>query len=163
MRCRPAQTRVYLLLVLCIHAAVCPPAWAANKIVDERDWSEKAKDTASSSLTSIGVNLAVKFVTGWLHDGLCDPPPRNGADEFFCGVVGGLSGRTDDQWKQRVEARLNEISGKLDVLTTGQDQLKTSIERLDTTLITSSTTSLRARRPSTSSPKSRRSGSSTPG
>jgi hypothetical protein len=134
MRYRSSHFPVYLLLVLCIHAAASPPAWAATKIVDERTWSEKAKDTASESVTSIGVNLAVQLVTGWMHDGLCNPPARDTAAEFFCGVVGGLSGKTDEQWKAKVEAKLQEISGKLDVLTDGQRKLQMSIDRLDTTL-----------------------------
>jgi hypothetical protein len=132
MRSRVSPFSVYLLIAVLCHSLITPAAFAGQ---DNRTWKQKARDAAASSASSIGVELAVKYVTGFLHDTICDPPSSSDATAvFLCDVVGGLSGRNEEKWKQQVDQKLAEISTKLDTLTAGQDELKRSIGRIETAL-----------------------------
>lgn len=131
MRSRVSPFSVYGLIVLLVYTTAAPVAFAGQ---DNRTWKEKARDAASSSAASIGVELAVKYVGGFLHDTMCKPPSNDDTAKFLCDVVGGISGRSEQEWKDRVDRKLTEINTKLDTLAQGQTEIKNAIAKLDTTL-----------------------------
>jgi hypothetical protein len=133
MRARPSPHFVHLLIVFLLYSSITPIA-LAGEIVDTRNWKQKAIDGAASSATSIGVELAVKYATGLLHDTMCNPPAADDTSKFLCGVVGGLSGREEQAWKDAVTNALKEINAKLDTLTQGQEEIKHAVARIDTSL-----------------------------
>src|SRR5205807_1782838 len=96
----------------------------------EESFVDKLKGAAFSSAGSKGAELAVKFVSGWIYNISCKPEQQTDeGSKALCSALGGLSGKTEEEWKARVDAKLAEISNKLDVLASGQKEILASITR----------------------------------
>jgi hypothetical protein len=99
-----------------------------------KTFTERVKKAAISSVTSIGIETAVKLLGGMLYNTTCSPPSDDTTAKFLCDVLGSVTGRTDEEWQKKVDKQLGEIKDSLDVLTQGQADLKRSISHIDTTL-----------------------------
>ena len=80
------------------------------------------EDTPTSILKSAGVQggeAAAKLLAGLLYDTSCVSRNNDKFTGYVCTVLGSVSGRTEDKWKQDVTNQLKEINSKLDTLTVG--------------------------------------------
>lgn len=102
------------LLVL----ATAVPAFAAEE------------DTVTSVLKSAGAKggeVAAKALAGLLYDTSCVNRNNDQFTGYVCTVLGSVSGRTEDKWKEDVTRQLGEINSKVDTLTSGQAQIQKSL------------------------------------
>lgn len=99
--------------------------------------AEEEEDTATAIFKSAGVKggeVAAKLLAGLLYDTSC--PNRNN-DQFtgyVCSILGSVSGRTEEKWKQEVTNQLKEINSKVDTLTVGQREIQKSLAEMKTDL-----------------------------
>lgn len=95
------------------------------------------ESTTTSVLKSAGAKggeVAAKMLAGLLYDTSC--PNRNN-DKFtgyVCTVLGSVSGRTEDKWKQDVTNQLKEINAKVETLTVGQREIQRSLAEMKSDL-----------------------------
>jgi hypothetical protein len=90
----------------------------------EETLGQKILSGALSSAGSKGGEFAVKFVSGWIYNISCKPEQQTDeGSKALCSALGGLSGKSEEEWKAKVEAELKKISGQLDALSSGQKQI----------------------------------------
>ena len=99
-----------------------------------KTFGERMKKAAIGSVTSIGTEMAIKLAGGVLYNTVCDPPSDDTTAKFLCDVLGSVTGKSEEKWKEEVDKQLKDIKAATDELTKGQAELKTSIGRIDTTL-----------------------------
>ncbi|HEY2828955.1 MAG TPA: hypothetical protein VGJ88_02485, partial [Thermoanaerobaculia bacterium] len=92
------------------------------------------KKAAIGSATSLGVETAIKLAGGILYNTVCDPPSDDTTAKFLCDVLGSVTGKSEEKWKEEVDKQLKDIKAATDELTKGQAELKRSIATIDTTL-----------------------------
>lgn len=92
--------------------------------------AEEEEDTATSILKSAGMKggeIAAKALAGLLYDTSCVNRNNDKFTGYVCSVLGSVSGRTEDKWKQEVTNQLKEINAKVDTLTVGQREIQRSL------------------------------------
>jgi hypothetical protein len=100
------------------------PAMAA----EEESLGTKILNGALSSAGSKGGEFAVKFVAGWIYNISCKPEQQTDeGSKALCSALGGVSGKSEEEWKAKVEGQLREISGKIDALSSGQKMILQAI------------------------------------
>jgi hypothetical protein len=95
------------------------------------------EDTATSILKSAGVKggeVAAKLLAGVLYDTSCVGRNNDQFTGYVCTILGSVSGRTEDKWKQEVTNQLKEINSKVDTLTVGQREIQRSLAEMKTDL-----------------------------
>jgi hypothetical protein len=96
------------LLCSLLLIAVAPSAEA------KKTMGEKVKNAAISGAVSKPAEVAVQVVSGLIYDSACPRPTTvDNVGEFLCGVLGGISGKTEEEWKQAVDTKLKEMSSQL--------------------------------------------------
>lgn len=104
------------------------PAIALLVLVTARPvMAAEEEDAATAVLKSAGVKggeVAAKLVAGLLYDTSCVNRNNDQFTGYVCTVLGSVSGRTEDKWKQEVTSQLKEINSKVDALTVGQEKLQ---------------------------------------
>jgi len=111
-------TAVVALVLLTVSSAVAA----------DETFGQKILSAAAGSAGSKGAEFAVKFVSGWIYNISCKPEQQNdGGSKALCGALGSLSGKSEEEWKAKIEQRLGEISGKLDTLEAGQSRIEVAI------------------------------------
>lgn len=124
------RSRTFRALALFVAVTLTiPSAFGRTKTFGER-----MKKAAIGSATSIGVETAIKLAGGVLYNTVCDPPSDDTTAKFLCEVLGSVTGKSEEKWKQEVENQLKDIKAATDQLTKGQEELKRSIGAIDTTL-----------------------------
>ena len=84
-------------------------------------------DTATAIAKSAGAKggeIAAKLVAGLLYDSSCKDRNLDTATGYICKVLGSVSGRTEDEWKENVTNQLNKINDKLNTIETGQREIQ---------------------------------------
>ena len=99
-----------------------------------KTFTERMKKAAIGSVTSIGVETAIKLAGGVLYNTVCDPPSDDTTAKFLCDVLGSVTGKSEEKWKEEVDKQLKDIKAATDELTKGQAELKRSIATIDATL-----------------------------
>jgi hypothetical protein len=95
------------------------------------------EDATTSILKSAGVKggeVAAKLLAGLLYDTSCVNRNNDQFTGYVCTVLGSVSGRTEDKWKQEVTNQLKEINSKVDTLTVGQREIQRSLAEMKTDL-----------------------------
>jgi hypothetical protein len=95
------------------------------------------EDTTTSILKSAGVKggeVAAKLLAGLLYDTTCVNRNNDQFTGYVCTILGSVSGRTEDKWKQEVTNQLKEINSKVDTLTVGQREMQRSLAEMKTDL-----------------------------
>jgi hypothetical protein len=95
------------------------------------------EDTPTSILKSAGVKggeVAAKLLAGLLYDTSCVNRNNDQFTGYVCTVLGSVSGRTEEKWKQEVTNQLKEINSKVDTLTVGQREIQRSLAEMKTDL-----------------------------
>ena len=95
------------------------------------------EDTATSILKSAGAKggeVAAKLLARVLYDTSCVNRNNDQFTGYVCTVLGSVSGRTEDKWKQDVTNQLKEINSKVDTLTVGQREIQKSLAEMKTDL-----------------------------
>jgi len=95
------------------------------------------EDTTTSILKSAGVKggeVAAKLLAGLLYDTSCVNRNNDQFTGYVCTILGSVSGRTEDKWKQEVTNQLKEINSKVDTLTVGQREIQRSLAEMKTDL-----------------------------
>jgi hypothetical protein len=112
MRYRRAIALVALVLV---------PSLASGA---EETFGQKIISGALSSAGGKGGEFAVKFVSGWIYNLSCKPEQQTDeGSKALCSALGGVSGKSDEEWKKKIESKLEDISNKLGALESGQKQI----------------------------------------
>jgi hypothetical protein len=94
-------------------------------------------DTATALLKSAGSKggeIAAKALAGLLYDTSCPKRNNDAFTGYVCVVLGSVSGRTEDKWKEDVTNQLKEINSKVDTLTVGQAQIQKSLAEMKSDL-----------------------------
>ena len=95
------------------------------------------EDTVTSIAKSAGVKggeVAAKLLAGLLYDTSCVNRNTDQFTGYVCTVLGSVSGRTEDKWKQEVTNQLKEINSKVDTLTVGQREIQRSLAEMKSDL-----------------------------
>jgi hypothetical protein len=95
------------------------------------------EDTVTSVLKSAGMKggeVAAKMLAGVLYDTSCVNRNNDQFTGYVCTILGSVSGRTEDKWKQEVTSQLKEIHSKVDTLTVGQREIQRSLAEMKTDL-----------------------------
>ncbi|HEV7238469.1 MAG TPA: hypothetical protein VGQ36_04450 [Thermoanaerobaculia bacterium] len=88
-----------------------------------------AKSAGSSVASSVGLMVA-KELTGAFYDATCAKEiTKDVAEQYFCNALAGFSGRSEAEWKAKIESQLTEINGKLDTLQRGQEKIQQDLDR----------------------------------
>lgn len=117
------SSAIAIIFLLSVSLFTATSAFAAEETL-----GQKILSGALSSAGSKGGEFAVKFVSGWIYNISCKPEQQTDeGSKAVCSALGGLSGKTEEEWKQKIEAKLTEISGKLGALESGQKQILTAI------------------------------------
>lgn len=94
----------------------------------EETLGTKILNAGLSSAGSKGGEFAVKFVAGWIYNISCKPDQQTDeGSKALCSALGSVSGKSEEEWKKKIEGQLNEISGKLGALSAGQKQILNAI------------------------------------
>ncbi|HEX7153568.1 MAG TPA: hypothetical protein VF618_18920 [Thermoanaerobaculia bacterium] len=99
--------------------------------------AEEEEDPVTSVLKSAGVKggeIAAKALAGLLYDTSCVNRNNDKFTGYVCSVLGSVSGRTEDKWKQEVTNQLKEINSKVDNLTVGQREIQRSLAEMKSDL-----------------------------
>jgi hypothetical protein len=123
------RSRTFRAVALFVAVTLTIPAFARTKTFIER-----MKKAAIGSVTSLGVETAIKLAGGILYNTVCDPPSDDKTAKFLCDVLGSVTGKSEEKWKEEVDKQLKDIKAATDELTKGQAELKRSIATIDTTL-----------------------------
>lgn len=84
---------------------------------------------AGSSAAGKGAEFAVKAIGGAIYDGACKGKALQPGDQYLCDALGGISGRSEDEWKKKVEQQLVEINTKLGALEKGQAAIQYELKQ----------------------------------
>ena len=88
-----------------------------------------AKSAGSSVASSVGLMVA-KELTGQFYDATCAKEiTKDVAEQYFCNALAGFSGRSEAEWKAKIETQLTEINGKLDTLQRGQEKIQQDLDK----------------------------------
>lgn len=117
---RPAAIGVIALLLSLPSAPV---------LQAKESFGVKVLKAAGTSAASKGAEFAVKFVGGLIYNTACKEKPLDETARFLCDVVGNVSGKSDEEWKKRVDESLQKINGQLGVLVDGQKQIQNALAR----------------------------------
>ena len=97
---------------------------------------EEKKDILGDLMGAVGksagssVALAgAKWVIGRIYDGTCRPKMEDVINQAICDGFASFSGRNESQWKEKMEAKLNEISTRLETIDRATTQIQASIDR----------------------------------
>jgi hypothetical protein len=113
----------FVLFSVVLSLLISLPASSAEETL-----GQKILSGALSSAGSKGGEFAVKFVSGWIYNISCKPDQQTDeGSKALCSALGGLSGKTEEEWKAKMEAELKKISGQLDLLASGQKQILSAI------------------------------------
>lgn len=91
------------------------------------------EDTVTAVLKSAGAKggeVAAKALAGLLYDTSCVNRNNDQYTGYVCAVLGSVSGRTEDRWKEDVTRQLTEINAKVDTLTVGQSEIQRSLAEM---------------------------------
>ncbi|HEY0155894.1 MAG TPA: hypothetical protein VGF28_01230 [Thermoanaerobaculia bacterium] len=99
------------MYVVALSVLLSIPATAA----EEESLGTKILNGAVSSAGSKGGEFAVKFVAGWIYNISCKPEQQTDeGSKALCSALGGVSGKSEEEWKAKVEGQLREISSNRD-------------------------------------------------
>jgi len=110
-----------MALFLCL-SAITPIARA------EDSFGVTILKAAGSSAAGKGAEFAVKLIGGAIWDGACKGKVLQPGDQYLCDALGGISGKSDDEWKKKVEQKLENIENKLGDLEKGQKAIQHELE-----------------------------------
>ncbi len=102
---------------------IAPPLAPPAKADEDEGFGTTLLKAAGSSAAGKGGELAVKLLGGLIYDSSCNAPVMPPGSRYVCDVLGSVTGKAEDQWKAKVDQRLQEISTQLDVLTRGQEAI----------------------------------------
>ena len=106
---------------LALVALVLVPSFASRA---EETFGQKIISGALSSAGGKGGEFAVKFVSGWIYNLSCKPEQQTDeGSKALCSALGGVSGKSEEEWKKKIEEKLTQISGQLGALESGQKQI----------------------------------------
>lgn len=89
---------------------------------------------AGSSAAGKGAEFAVKLVGGLIYDSSCNVPVQSNASRYICDVLGSVTGKTDEAWKDQVKKQLADISKGVETLTLGQNQIANELRQVHKTM-----------------------------
>ena len=116
-----------VLLAVCVFSAVSVFADPAPDVPDgpkESYGATLAKSAGSSIASSAGLMIA-KELTGQFYDATCAKEVvKDTAEKYFCSALAGFSGRSEQEWKAKLQEQLTEINGKLDKLEKAQEKMQ---------------------------------------
>ncbi|MGZ5441038.1 MAG: hypothetical protein ACXW5U_26295 [Thermoanaerobaculia bacterium] len=84
---------------------------------------------AGGSAAGKGAEFAIKLIGGAIYDGACKGKVLEPGDQYLCDALGGISGKSDDEWKKKVEQQLTEINTKLGDLEKGQKAIQYELKQ----------------------------------
>jgi hypothetical protein len=103
---------------------------AAAPAAEGKTMAETIKKAVISGAASKPTEFAVKAASGLIYNVSC--PPKTAADnvgEFLCGVLGSVSGKSEEEWKKAVDTKLKEMSGQLTKIDDELQRVSQTIQR----------------------------------
>jgi len=131
MRRSTRRTIAGLILVLLAGLRPATPAHAAG---EKESYLVTLGKAAGSSAAGKGAEFAVKLVGGLIYDSSCNVPVQSAASRYICDVLGSVTGKTDEAWKNQVKKQLADISKGVETLTLGQNQIANELRQVHKTM-----------------------------
>lgn len=95
-------------------------------------FAKEDEDPVIAVLKSAGAKggeVAAKALAGLLYDTSCKNVNLDAATGYVCQVLGSVSGRAEDEWKENVTKQLEQISTRLETIESGQRQIQRDLAR----------------------------------
>jgi hypothetical protein len=128
MRSFACRAVALLLCALIVNAPIAPVARA------EDSFGITILKAAGSSAAGKGAEFAVKAVGGLIYNAACKDKVLQPGDQYMCDILGSVSGKGDEEWKKKVEAKLNAIEEKLGDLEKGQKEIQNELKAQHATM-----------------------------
>jgi hypothetical protein len=117
----PHSMRGAVALLVCAFLVASEMARPAR--ADDEGFGKTLVKAAAGSAAGKGGEFAVKLLGGLIYDTSCNGPVKEPGVRYVCDVLGSVTGKAEEQWKAKVDQRLQEMSTQLEVLTRGQEAI----------------------------------------
>lgn len=124
MRFPRSRATALFLYVLIVHAPFAAVAHAA-----EDSFAVSIAKAAAGSAAGKGAEFAVKAIGGLIYNGACKDKVLEPGDQYMCDVLGSVTGKSEEEWKAKVEKQLTEINDKLGTLDKGQRAIQFELKQ----------------------------------